>query len=254
MSVRKAAGHNEKQINWGQKGLKNDDGWLLKARASFENLSSITDDRTSQAAITATMRHDRYAQISGSNKGKPDLSGQAVMYPPSSPSPSQKQAQSKNHALAEKNAASQAMMTIGQLSEAVNVKPRILRYWEAQFPMLKPLTRAGRRRYYRAEDVALVRLIDHLVNGEGYTTKGACQYIRKKGKSAWTVYLNQETDGQDELGDAVSAIAPVAKLPSAQDDTQDDTQLTPRKTEGSEKIVNHLSAIRSNLADILADS
>ena len=66
-----------------------------------------------------------------------------------------------------------ALRTIGEVAKATGVKSHVLRYWEQQFPMLKPLTRSGGRRYYRPEDVALVEKIDRLVNREGYTLKGA---------------------------------------------------------------------------------
>ena len=66
-----------------------------------------------------------------------------------------------------------AMRTIGEVGQALGLKPHVLRYWEDQFPMLQPLKRSGGRRYYRPEDVALVETIDRLVNREGYTLKGA---------------------------------------------------------------------------------
>jgi len=66
-----------------------------------------------------------------------------------------------------------ALRTIGELGEALGIKAHVLRYWEDQFPTLKPLKRSGGRRYYRPEDVALVREIDRLVNREGYTLRGA---------------------------------------------------------------------------------
>lgn len=66
-----------------------------------------------------------------------------------------------------------ALRTIGEVSDALGIKQHVLRYWEQQFPMLKPLKRSGGRRYYRPEDVALVELIDRLVNRQGYTLKGA---------------------------------------------------------------------------------
>ncbi len=66
-----------------------------------------------------------------------------------------------------------ALRTIGETVKATGVKPHVLRYWEQQFPMLKPVKRSGGRRYYRAEDVSLVETIDRLVNHEGYTLKGA---------------------------------------------------------------------------------
>lgn len=71
-----------------------------------------------------------------------------------------------------------ALRTIGEVSKATGIKAHVLRYWEQQFPQLKPLKRSGGRRYYRAEDVALVERIDRLVNREGYTLKGAKAALR----------------------------------------------------------------------------
>lgn len=71
-----------------------------------------------------------------------------------------------------------ALRTIGEVSEALGIKQHVLRYWEQQFPMLKPLKRSGGRRYYRPTDVELVERIDRLVNREGYTLKGAKSALR----------------------------------------------------------------------------
>jgi DNA-binding transcriptional MerR regulator len=76
-----------------------------------------------------------------------------------------------------------ALRTIGEVSEALGIKPHVLRYWEAQFPLLKPLKRSGGRRYYRPTDVALVETINRLVNREGYTLKGAEAVLRSASKS-----------------------------------------------------------------------
>lgn len=73
-----------------------------------------------------------------------------------------------------------AMRTIGEVSAELGVKPHILRYWEAQFDAIKPLKRAGGRRYYRAEDVETLRTIDRLLNREGFTVRGARQYLAGK--------------------------------------------------------------------------
>jgi DNA-binding transcriptional MerR regulator len=72
-----------------------------------------------------------------------------------------------------------ALRTIGEVSDALGIKPHVLRYWEQHFPMLKPLKRSGGRRYYRARDVSLLETINQLVNGEGYTLKGAKAAIRE---------------------------------------------------------------------------
>lgn len=71
----------------------------------------------------------------------------------------------------------QALRTIGEVTKALGVRQHVLRYWEEQFPTLQPIKRAGGRRYYRPEDVALIAEIDRLVHREGYTLRGARQAI-----------------------------------------------------------------------------
>ena len=72
-----------------------------------------------------------------------------------------------------------ALRTIGEVANAFDIRQHVLRYWEQQFPMLRPLKRSGVRRYYRPEDVALIETIDRLINREGYTLKGARQAIER---------------------------------------------------------------------------
>ena len=72
-----------------------------------------------------------------------------------------------------------ALRTIGEVGTALGIKQHVLRYWEQQFPMLRPLKRSGGRRYYRPEDVELVATIHRLINREGYTLKGARQALAK---------------------------------------------------------------------------
>jgi DNA-binding transcriptional MerR regulator len=77
-----------------------------------------------------------------------------------------------------------AMLAIGEVATRVGVPTHILRYWETRFPQLRPLQRSGRRRYYRAEDVALVERIHHLLNGEGFTVEGARKALAGDGGDA----------------------------------------------------------------------
>ena len=65
-----------------------------------------------------------------------------------------------------------AFRTISEVSADTGVAQHILRYWETRFPQLRPLQRAGNRRYYRPTDIDLVRRIDGLLNRQGYTIKG----------------------------------------------------------------------------------
>ena len=70
-----------------------------------------------------------------------------------------------------------AFRTIGELARETGLPQHVLRYWETRFPQLRPLQRAGNRRYYRPADVALVRRIDALLNREGYTVRGVQQVL-----------------------------------------------------------------------------
>ncbi|WP_295495583.1 MerR family transcriptional regulator [Sphingorhabdus sp. EL138] len=74
-----------------------------------------------------------------------------------------------------------AFRNIGEMAEALGVRTHILRYWEEQFPMLRPLTRAGGRRLYRPDDVALLHTIHRLLYTEGYTVKGARRFLTEGG-------------------------------------------------------------------------
>ncbi|KZX60533.1 MerR family transcriptional regulator [Halioglobus sp. HI00S01] len=65
--------------------------------------------------------------------------------------------------------------TIGEVSELCAVKPHVLRYWEQEFPQLKPVKRRGNRRYYQRDDVLTIRQIRSLLYDQGYTIGGARQ-------------------------------------------------------------------------------
>lgn len=65
-----------------------------------------------------------------------------------------------------------AFRTIGELAADLGVPAHVLRYWETRFPQLRPLQRAGNRRYYRPDDVALAKRIHDLLSVQGYTVKG----------------------------------------------------------------------------------
>ncbi len=68
---------------------------------------------------------------------------------------------------------SKRYFTIGEVSELCLVKPHVLRYWEKEFPMLQPNKRRGNRRYYRIQDILIVRDIRELLHEQGFTIDGA---------------------------------------------------------------------------------
>jgi DNA-binding transcriptional MerR regulator len=67
--------------------------------------------------------------------------------------------------------------TIGEVSDLCAVKPHVLRYWEQEFPQLKPVKRRGNRRYYERQDVLIIRQIRSLLYDEGFTIGGARQKL-----------------------------------------------------------------------------
>ena len=94
----------------------------------------------------------------------------------------------------------QAFRTIGEVAADLGVPQHILRYWETRFPQLKPLQRAGNRRYYRPADVALLKKIHRLLNEDGYTVRGVQQLLA----------------GKTADGEGGEAAAPAAPAPSPQ--------------------------------------
>ena len=96
-----------------------------------------------------------------------------------------------------------AFRTIGELSAELGVAQHILRYWETRFPQLKPLQRAGNRRYYRAADVALARRIHDLLANQGYTVRGVQKVLGDR--SAAQPILTPSGEGSPPLQPAAEA-------------------------------------------------
>jgi len=72
-----------------------------------------------------------------------------------------------------------AFRTISEVAEELQIPQHVLRFWESKFPQLKPLKRGGGRRYYRPEDIALLRRISGLLYTQGYTIKGVQRMLRE---------------------------------------------------------------------------
>jgi DNA-binding transcriptional MerR regulator len=97
-----------------------------------------------------------------------------------------------------------AFRTISELAADLGVPQHILRYWETRFPQLKPLQRAGNRRYYRPSDVALAQRIHRLLNQQGYTIRGVQQVLASGAKEEApiappAVQASTEDERADEL-------------------------------------------------------
>ncbi|MES2442714.1 MAG: MerR family transcriptional regulator [Pseudomonadota bacterium] len=100
-----------------------------------------------------------------------------------------------------------ALRTIGELAQEIGRPQHILRYWETRFPQLRPLTRAGKRRYYRPEDVALVRRIHGLLADQGYTIRGVQKLLAsERGAKPVPAAAAAPSTGDGGDADALKAI------------------------------------------------
>lgn len=110
-----------------------------------------------------------------------------------------------------------AFRTISEVADELDVPQHVLRFWESKFPQVKPLKRGGGRRYYRPEDVALLRRIRDLLYSEGYTIKGVQKLLREGGAREITGALRPEIDGPSPSGTEDSA--------PSEDDRTDEAEL-----------------------------
>ena len=103
----------------------------------------------------------------------------------------------------------EAFRTISEVAEELDVPKHVLRFWEQKFPQIRPMKRGGGRRYYRPEDLDLLRGIRHLLHLEGYTIRGVQKILRTQGvdevKRCWLDTASPEVRAE------ASAPAPKAK-------------------------------------------
>lgn len=105
---------------------------------------------------------------------------------------------------------SSAFRTISEVAQDLDVPQHVLRFWESRFTQIKPLKRGGGRRYYRPEDIALLRLIRELLYDEGYTIKGVQKLMREGAHKQRLAQIEAEQMAEPE--------PPVAIAPGAIDD------------------------------------
>lgn len=103
--------------------------------------------------------------------------------------------------------AAEAFRTISEVADELDVQKHVLRFWEARFPQVRPMKRGGGRRYYRPEDMELLRGIRHLLHAEGYTIKGVQKILREQGID----YVKQQGRGLETV---VASVPSVRELPA----------------------------------------
>jgi DNA-binding transcriptional MerR regulator len=137
-----------------------------------------------------------------------------------------------------------AFRTISEAAEDLDLPQHVLRFWETRFPQIKPLKRGGGRRYYRPEDVDLLRAIKQLLYGEGYTIKGVQKLFKEQGARA--VASAKLTDAAPSLPAQPNLIArsPEDDASMAADETA--WPMSPRAMLS----LDDLQTLRAALADI----
>ena len=110
-----------------------------------------------------------------------------------------------------------AFRTISEVAAEIDVPQHVLRFWESQFPQIRPMKRGGGRRYYRPDDVDLLRGIRHLLYGEGYTIRGVQRILREQGmtvvQTVWRVDVEpSEAMAEDEADEAAAAASTEQRL------------------------------------------
>jgi DNA-binding transcriptional MerR regulator len=107
-----------------------------------------------------------------------------------------------------------AFRTISEVADDLDIPQHVLRFWETRFAQIKPLKRGGGRRYYRPDDIDLLKGIRHLLYGEGYTIKGVQRILREEGvrfvQGAWHGGVSLPQRHVDDADEAEPAPAPAA--------------------------------------------
>jgi DNA-binding transcriptional MerR regulator len=92
-----------------------------------------------------------------------------------------------------------AFRTISEVAGELDLPRHVLRFWETRFPQIKPLKRAGGRRYYRPRDIEVLRAIKHLLYGQGYTIKGVQRVLKEQGAGAFAAAKDAANESRSEL-------------------------------------------------------
>jgi DNA-binding transcriptional MerR regulator len=113
-----------------------------------------------------------------------------------------------------------AFRTISEVAGELDLPQHVLRFWETRFPQIKPLKRAGGRRYYRPRDIEVLRAIKHLLYGQGYTIKGVQRVLKEEGAGAFAAARDAANEGRSELTFPVARELPLLQgSPLRQDGT-----------------------------------
>jgi DNA-binding transcriptional MerR regulator len=99
-----------------------------------------------------------------------------------------------------------AFRTIGEVAVKLNLPQHVLRFWEGKFPQIKPVKRGGLRRYYRPEDIAVLRRIQNLLYHDGYTIKGVQKVLKERTNVAKGLPIQHLENNTTEISKSISEL------------------------------------------------
>ena len=111
----------------------------------------------------------------------------------------------------------EAYRTIREVADSLDLPQHVLRFWETRFPQIRPLKRAGGRRYYRPDDIERLRIIKRLLYDEGYTIKGVQKLFKEQGVQALSAVALSPVGPSEEPASAAEPPAWAQEKPGAPD-------------------------------------
>jgi DNA-binding transcriptional MerR regulator len=144
----------------------------------------------------------------------------------------------------------EAFRTISEVAGELGVAQHVLRFWETRFAAVKPMKRGGNRRYYRPDDVQLLRAINKLLYSDGYTIKGVQKLLRDKGAKGVIAHV------MDALASPAAAAAPAAigAAAAVRASPADLFEAPARPAAVNDALVVSLRAIRDRLAGAVSEA
>ena len=144
--------------------------------------------------------------------------------------------------------AESAFRTISEVAEELGVQQHVLRFWETKFTQVKPLKRGGGRRYYRPEDVALLKKIHTLLYAEGYTIKGVQKLLKGVSKTQVLAEQKAEQQASKAYGEGLPKVEGPVAPPAAAPAKADNEHVMVLKS-----VLDELLEMRAQVQSLLAD-
>jgi DNA-binding transcriptional MerR regulator len=147
-----------------------------------------------------------------------------------------------------------AFRTISEVADDLHIPQHVLRFWETRFPQVKPLKRGGGRRYYRPDDIALLRRISDLLYIQGYTIKGVQRLLREGDGTLTGVLAPPEVAGRDdddELPATAQGWSPEAAPPADAGPSPSDGEMLQGELDRLRGVLRHVLAELERLREQL---